>query len=452
MRRSVILKLSITLIAVVILNFAAVNFLAPLYVLFADLAVAIIAVFWFFPQLGLYLMVALYPFVNWQFRAGEINLPYVDLVAIFLLTAILLKTIWQVINGQGAQLFRQKIPGLIFGVIFWLATALSLFNSDLPFPAIKYWLRPIVFFYLMFVILPFCLIDDKKKLKNVLRIFLGVGIFTALSGSLSVLFGVGPWYSHRAIPFSFGNFNPLGGNHNAVAEVLAAVIPLTFILYLLSEKIKARGWYILAIFFMAVVLILTFSRSGWLALLVEFLILLFYHFRLKINKIAFSAIVLVVLFSVVLSYFVVWQNISWVQTSNANRILMTKIAFNSFLEHPFIGNGLNTFQQIVGRTFVYRVEFADPLESHGFVQKLLTETGGFGLAAFIALLGSIFVYYFRGLRRTENKKAREIVLCFLMMLAGLSVFELFSTSYFLATMWLPIGVGMAWTEKIINNR
>lgn len=446
------IPLFIFIAAIAIFSFVAANFVPLLFIAFFDLALIALAFFWHYPEIGLYLMAFFYPFVNWQFKAGEWNLPYVDLAAILLLAAVLMKAVWQWISREKRTMFFEKTPGIIFGIIFWLAAALALVNNDLFAPAFKYWLRPIVFFYLMFIILPFHLIDSKKKLKNVLRIFLAVGIFVAFSGLLSVIFGAGPWYLHRAIPFSFGNFNPLGGNHNAVAEVLAAVIPLTFILYLLSEKIKARGWYILAIFFMAMILILTFSRSGWLALLVELLILFFYKYHPRISRLAYAAVALVLIFAVLLSYFVIWQNISWVQTSNANRILMTKIAFNSFLDHPIIGNGLNTFQQIVGRAFVYRVEFADPLESHGFVQKLSTETGVLGLGSFLALLGYLFYYYFQTYRKAKNQKAPEIILCFIMMISGLVVFELFSTSYFLATMWLPIGVGMAGIGKMRDEK
>ncbi|MBI5077348.1 O-antigen ligase family protein [Candidatus Falkowbacteria bacterium] len=426
-----------------VLNFGAVNFVQLKYVLLFDLALIVLALFCRWPEIGLYSLIVFYPFVNWQFRIGEVNLPYVDLAAVFLLSAVLLKTIWQLTCGEKLSMTWHKTPGVVFAMIFWLAASFSLINNDVFGPAFKYWLRPIVFFYLMFVILPFNLIDSNKKLKNILQLFFAVGIFVAFSGLLSVIFGVGPWYQHRAVPFSFADFNPLGGNHNAVAEVLAAVIPLTFILYLLSEKIKARGWYMLAIFFMALILILTFSRSGWLALMVELLILLFYKYHPRINRLAYAAVALTLIFAVAISYLTIWQNISWVQSSNANRILMTKIAFNGFLEQPLIGNGLNTFQQIVGRTFVYRVEFADPLESHGFVQKLSTETGVLGLGSFIALICFMLYYCFKAYQTSASGKARQIVLCFIMTLSGLVVFELFSTSYFLATMWLPIGVCLA---------
>ncbi len=68
-------------------------------------------------------------------------------------------------------------------------------------------------------------------------------------------------------------------------------------------------------------------------------------------------------------YFYTFHQLGWVQSSNESRFLLTEIAWYNFLQHPVIGNGLNTFTSFVGSTFVYVVEFWDPLDSHGFFTK-----------------------------------------------------------------------------------
>ena len=437
--------LAIAIVIIAIFSLAAINFLDADKVLLIDLAIVVLLFFVEFPFVGFCVMILFYPFVNWQFVLGPVNVPYVDLLATILLFAVLLKAFldWQLGLKKGRVSVWQIFPGIIFAGCFLAASALSILNNEFLLAAVKYLLRPLLFFYLMFVVLPYNLINQKRLLKIALRAMLIVGLAVALLGAFSIFSSPGQWGVHRAVPFSFGEFNPLGGNQNAVAEVLIVIIPITFILFLLSEKIKRRGWYVLAIMLMSAVLILTFSRSGWLALLTELLILFFLKYRHKVNKYTVMAIILLLLIVPSLLYFSVWSKLDWIERSNANRLLLSGIAFNSFLEHPFIGNGLNTFQQIVGRTFVYRVEFGDPLESHGFLQKVLTESGLLGIISFGALLGYFFYRYIKAYLAAKFFSAKMIIACFIMMLAGITVFELFSTSYYLASAWLPIGIGLA---------
>lgn len=438
--------LAIAVVLIAVFSLVAINFLDADKILLIDLAILILFIFCEIPFFGFCVMALFYPFVNWQFVLGSVNLPYVDLLALILFLAMAIRALvdYSLRTTPRKITIRQIFPGIIFAGCFVLSSALSIINNEFFWSAVKYLLRPILFFYLMFVVLPYHLIDNKERLKIVLRVMLAVGLLVTALGICAILYAPGQgWGIHRAVPFSFGGFNPLGGNQNAVAEVLVAMIPIAFILFLMSEKIKQRGWYVLAIMFMVLVLLLTFSRSGWLALLVELLILFFIKYRHRVNKYVVLAIVLLLIVIPLILYFSVWSKIDWIETSNANRLLLSGIAFNSFLDHPIIGNGLNTFQQIVGRTFVYRVEFGDPLESHGFLQKILTESGLLGIISFGLLLGYMLVRYVRSYLSAKFFSHQMIIACFLMMFAGIAVFELFSTSYYLANAWLPIGIGLS---------
>ena len=440
-----------TLIGLAVFSLLAVNFVPPEYIVAMDVAVIIVLAMAVYPLGGLCLIVLLYPFNNWQLVWGGLNAPYVDLAALFLFVAVALRSAVNFVNEperQGKTWLLKKWPAIIFAGLFFAASALAIVHNYPDWAsAVKYLLRPLIFFYLMFVILPMNIIKDKAEFRRVLHAFLMVGLIVAGMGFLSVLSASGPgWFKYRAMPFAFGDFNPLGGNHNAIAEVLAAVIPLTFLLSLLTDKIKVRGWYILAILFMTIILFLTLSRSGWLALIVELIILYFIRYRHKFNLYAAASFVVVFLLVVLLAYFTVWQYVDWTRTSNANRLLLTGISWNNFLDRPFIGHGLNSFRRLVGSTFVYEVEFGDPLESHGFVQKILTESGLLGLLSFLSLLGYLAYSYGKGYIKARHLSAKWIIACLIMMLGGMVVFELFSTSYFLAVMWLPIGVGLRGVE------
>jgi hypothetical protein len=297
-------------------------------------------------------------------------------------------------------------------------------------------------------VLPFDLINTRRKLFVVLKIIFVVALFVMLSGLFSVVTSYGGWFAHRAVPYSFWGFSPLGGNHNAIAEVLIVAIPIALILIVSAERQKIKNWLVVILGALILTTILTYSRSGWLALLVEFMVILAVYYRKKWSKELTSFVVLALIIIPVLFYLSMFQNLNFIQLSNTNRLMSSEIAMNHFFQHPVIGNGLNTFQTLLGSTFVYFVEFGDPLDSHGFAQKLLVETGGAGLIGYLVLLAYCFRKYIVGYRAMDNEKDKNIMLAFLMMLAALVVFELFSTSYFIARMWLPIGVGLAATRVL----
>jgi len=142
-------------------------------------------------------------------------------------------------------------------------------------------------------------------------------------------------------------------------------------------------------------------------------------------------------------YSSVWKNVSWVQSSNYNRLVLSEISWNAFAESPWIGHGPGAFQDIVGNTFVFVVDFGDPLDSHGFVQKILVEHGGLGLLAYVAFLIALMLIFFVAWSQEKNKKEQMQLLSLFIMYIGIIVFELFSTSYYLSRVWIPIGIALA---------
>ncbi|MFH0779954.1 MAG: O-antigen ligase family protein [Parcubacteria group bacterium] len=436
--------LAIVLATMAVFSLIGVNLMNVEYVLAVDLIIFILTLFVRFINFGFYALVFFYPFVGWQLFYAKFDAPYVDLVAMLLLAAYLIRLIVGLEKKE--KIFSWKnFPGVVFAALFFIASALSLFNTDytLTMSSLKYLVRPIIFFYVMFVLLPFNLIKDKKTLQNALKIILFDGAIVSLIGILAVSASNVAWYLRRAIPFSFGNFDPLGGNQNAIAEALAVAIPCALILFILAKTIRAKNWYLVSTMIMTLVLILTFSLAGWLALFLEILILFFVKFWHKFEKTTLILIVLALIVIPAAFYFTVWHNLDFLQASNANRIMMTKIAAYSFAQHPIIGNGLNSFQRILGSTFTYTVEFADPLDSHGFVQKILTESGILGFVSFMVLLGYLWKRYLKAYIAAKRLPINsDVILLFIAMFSGIIAFELFSTSYFIAKTWLPIGIGL----------
>lgn len=438
----------ILLACLVFIDLVAINFVETEYVFMLDAVVVVLWLCYNFLDLAFLVMVFLYPFINAQIFLGPMNIPFVDALAMLVFLAWFVK---RILNYDQEPLTWRDFPGVFFAVLFFAAGAASIFNADYFLSSFKYLLRPLVFFYLMFLVLPYNILKNKKQLQAVYKILFAVGVIVALVGIFSIVTASGPWYTKRAVPVAIYGYEFLGGNQNAIAEVLVVTIPVTLILLALCKKYRTQGILILGLLLMSTVLLLTFSRSGWLSLLLELVILFILGFSAKVKKKFIWPLLIVFLILPLILYFTAWQNVSWIQESNASRLLLTDLSINKFFIHPFVGHGLNSFQNLVADTFVYTIEFGDPLESHGFIQKLLVEQGLFGLLTFLGLLMYIFYQYIRAYKTEPDKEERFILMCLLMAASGIVFFQLFSTSYYISRMWLPVGIALAAANIYLKN-
>lgn len=440
---------------ILILIIALVVIIAPWEYVVGILTVFIFLLFFLkFTTVGLYLIVILYPFIYLQLFIGkEINIPYVDVVAMFVFLAWVLRSLflppygglhfikqW----GKGAKLSLENFPGLLFFLLFFLASLLSLINTENFFLSLKYILRPLTFFYLMFLVLPYNVINSKKVLFNVFWIFYGIGIFVSLMGLWSILFPETPGIFRRAVPLPVFGIPILGTNHNLIAEVLISVIPIGFILIWEAKEILSKKILIIGVLLMAVINLLTFSRTGWIALSLELFILVILKYRKNIkNYLQLGALIFLII-SPLLIYSYLFMTSEIVRSSNLNRVALTKIALENFAKHPFVGNGAGTFVEQVSRERWYIVDFGSPSEAHGVVQKLLAETGILGFVTFFALLGYVLwrlVGVYHDLK--SDSPYKYIILALILSSCGSIVFQLFNTSYFVSKLWLPFGVALA---------
>lgn len=441
--------------AILVVGITAVALLTPWEYVLGILAVILVLLFFFrFITFGLYLMVLFYPFIYLQLFIGQnVNVPYVDLIAIFVFTAWMLRSLllppYGGLNfikqlGKGAKLSFENFPGLIFFLLFIVAALLSLINAENFLYSLKYILRPLSFFYLMFVVLPYNVINSKKVLSNVLKCFYAVGIAVALMGLWSILFSESSGLLRRALPIPVFGIPILGTNHNLIAEVLISVIPIGFILVWETREIWAKKLLITGVLLMIAINLLTFSRTGWIALAFELLILVLIKYRKNIRSYFEFGLVIFLILSPLLVYGYIFMTSEIVQSSNQNRIALTKIALDTFYKHPIVGAGAGTFVDQVAMNRWYIVDFGNPSEAHGVVQKLLAETGVLGFLTFFALLGYIILRLIKAYRETsQNSPYKYIILALALSAAGSIIFQLFNTSYFVSKLWLPLGVALA---------
>lgn len=440
---------------ILILCIALVAIAAPWEYVVGILAVILILLFFLrFITLGLYLIVLLYPFIYLQLFIGQdVNVPYVDLIAIFVFVAWILRSLFLppyggihfIKNiGKGARLSLDNFPGFFLFLLFFIAALLSLINTESFAYSLKYIIRPLSFFYLMFVVLPYNIINSRKVLMKIFWCFFGVGIFVALMGVLSVLFLETAGVLRRAVPLPIFGVPILGTNHNLIAEVLISVIPIGFILIWETKEIWLKKILIAGVLLMSMVNLLTFSRTGWIALAFELLVLVLIKYRKNIRSFAELGAVIFLILSPLVVYGYIFMTSEIVRSSNLNRLALTQIALETFYDHPIVGAGAGTFVDQVARDKWYVVDFGNPSEAHGVVQKLLAEMGILGFLTFFALLGYIIWRLVKTYKRlSPQSQYKYIILALILSSSGSIIFQLFNTSYFVSKLWLPLGVALA---------
>jgi O-antigen ligase len=414
----------------------------PLF--FLGIFLALLILFIIYPQIGLYLMVFFYPFTYFEFVYKEINIPYVDLIAMILFAAWGLRTAYLFLE-KGQKLSWKNFPAWYFMLLFVLAAFLSLYNVERENfnYALKYIFRPIIFFYLMYVILPFNIIDNLKKYFRILRILFVLGLGLSLMGVWSIIISTASQLK-RAMPTEIFGIYPLGTNHNSLAEVLVCLIPFALILFWQEKDTFLKNLYLVGMIFMISVNLLTLSRAGWLGITLELLLLAILKYRQEAKNIftTYLPYLSLVLLAPILYLMYKLFSLGFIAQSDVNRLDLIELAFKLFNLHPLFGNGVGTFTILVSQIKWYLLEYGQVIDSHGFIFKTLAETGLFGAITFSLLLA--YIIYILLKAYLQDKKAPQGILLLggFLAAAGGIAFQLFNTSYFIAKLWLPVGLAL----------
>ena len=137
-------------------------------------------------------------------------------------------------------------------------------------------------------------------------------------------------------------------------------------------------------------------------------------------------------------------------SANLNRLKLIDISLTLFKEHPLIGSGAGSFISIVSGLKWYIIEYGSPLDAHGILFKLIAETGLLGLLSFCLFAGYILWLLYKHYQKNKMTSWKMVAMaCLLCVLGGL-IFQLFGTGYYLAKLWLPIGVALA-SLKFYNH-
>ncbi len=420
-----------------------------------------------YPYAAFGLFVALIPFLGLfvhlptgSFAIGErafggaIDVLVGEVVAMVLMISWGLKVLFLWVRRHDVN-WKPWLPLLLPMSGILLAHLASVFSSFQPDPVLvlKYTLRPVFWSYLLYVALTVNFIRSARRLRMALGIAAGTGIFMAVLGFLSLgLTDQSGQLLPRARPLPIFGTHALGENHNLLAEWLSVTIPFTIALMYMARG-RARRLLVVAAIFQTAIALLTFARTVWIVLLFEAVLLGWFVWREQLKRYASAALIGLLLLLPLGISMIAFSSTPLVQSSTSTRLMLSEIAFNTWMQSPWIGAGAGTFVERVGSAAVFVIEYGNPLDSHGWIQKLLAEVGLLGLAAVAWFVWETGIFVRKTLPRFRARSSEWNVFVILAIgAAGALVYQLFNTNYWTGKLWFPLGILLASSRALLSRQ
>jgi hypothetical protein len=386
---------------------------------------------------------------------GSIDMAAGELVAIILLAAWALRVLVLWI-GRSDKSWEPWMP------LAWPVAALvgaHMLSAWSPFVpdkllVFKYALRPVLWSYVLYVLLTVNIIRTRRRLLMALGVIAATGLASALMGFVSLgMPGAAAQLLPRAHPLGIFGFMPLGDNHNQLAEWLAVTIPSTLALALLSARPRMRRLLVVGTLFQLGVGLLTFARTVWIVFAFQALCAGWFVWRDAFAKWIRPALIGAVLLLPLVAAMTAFSSSALVQSSTTTRVVLAEIAWSLFAASPWIGVGAGTFVDRVGATWIFATEFGAPLDAHGMLQKIFAETGviGFAALAWVVIAAARFTHATRT-ALAQHRTEWQVFTLLAISAGGALIYQLFNTNYWSGKMWLPLGLMLAASRALRSSK
>ncbi len=357
-------------------------------------------------------------------------------IAIALLGGMLL-----IFKRKNLKNFSLLLPFLI--MILW--GGFTLFFSVSPKESFQEIVR--IFDLLVVSALAFTSITSKKDFKKLLLAILISAFLPIIFGVYQFIFNIGFQDNSVSIPRIFGTFS----HPNVFSMYLFGIISLAFLyIFTVAENKKARFFCGLFVLVNTIILLLTYTRIAWIALLFFIGVLGVMRFR----KLIIPLIIIPILLFAFSPEF--QKRISETINPSADSSIvwrenLWKDAINKTIadKDTLTGSGINTFP-IISQSA--RGIALGSNESHNDFVKFFIEGGLLGLGVFIIYLGTIISILLK--QKKLNRKNPKLALVFeilLVMFLAIIISSL-SDNIFKNTplqwiFWITLGGSLALAKK-----
>ncbi|MGE5425986.1 MAG: O-antigen ligase family protein [Bacillota bacterium] len=381
------------------------------------------------------------PVIGLSFVISGFEITITEAVALFVLLGGILSLLFKVLFSPGKSAVLRQ-PLLFPFAAFLAANFLSLLNHPDPLSGVYYIIRWILFAYICYVLVPANLIDNHKRLKVAIYGLSLSSLIVAISGWLSLVGQDINDKFFRVGTISFWGTQPFGSNHNLIAEFLVVGSYFWLAIKELSLNERYRRACTVVYLFITAAAVLTFSRAAWISLAIQAVFYLLIKYRNSLKR--QEGLILLIGLGITIVMIPVFLRMAKLQEENIssteNRIILSEIAYQAWKDHPLIGNGAGRFTDFVASNIRFTAKYGDPIDSHGFLQKILLEGGVTGLLAWLFLLAAIARKAYLAIENFGYKAPWLLPLWTSAL--GVMIFQIFNTSYYKGKTWLPIAIAL----------
>ena len=350
------------------------------------------------------------------------------------------------IIGRKTGFNLRAIDAVLF--IFVICVILAEITSVLPGGSISTFIFYMTCFLL--VLLMASLLTTRESLASVIELFLiGISASAVYGIWQAVVVGIpaDPSLTDVALNEGLpGRLYSTMGNPNNYAEILVLTIPFFFaVIFNADSYVKKSAYFILALPSVAA-LLLTYSRSGWIAFAVSLFVYVFLKNRKMIPFVLLFGVLCIPLLpdTVYRRLMTIWNP----QDSSAKyRVMILETIKPMFRDFWATGIGLGPapFMRIYGRYYQFTKTTAP--HSHNLFLQIWLETGIAGILSFVWFTGRLLKSGIKSIFNKSDLHVSNILMAAAASLCGVLVMGLAEHIWFyprvMLVFWADVGIMLA---------
>lgn len=301
-------------------------------------------------------------------------------------------------------------------------------------------------FFILFVFVVENSVHTRVKLDRLLYCMIGAGVLVSLYGLMQYFLGaeiLGAWVDKDMFEDIETRVYSTLQNPNVLSEYLLLIIPITFAVSISGKTIGKKLFGFACTAVMILCMLLTYSRGGWLGLIVAaalFLVILDRRFIL-VGIVGLVALYFVLPDSIV-ARFTSIGNMSDTSTSYRFSIWVGTIAMLKDYWMCGIGPGTAAFNQVYP---LYSYNAATAQHSHNLFLQITCDTGVAGIIIFLMLVLSVVRLLSSAISREKDKTSKNLQIGVLCAIAGFMVQSITDNSFYnyrvMLVFWVVVAIG-----------
>lgn len=363
-----------------------------------------------------------------------------------------------------------KDPFIILMFLLWVTRGISLFfsaNIEASISLFGFFTTVFVLGLLIYQNLKRNPNETLKLIKTYIFIVFGLCVFGFIQYFIYIKTGriYGALWN---VPDNLPRIGSLFWDVNHFGGLISALLPVLGALIFVSDSLKKKIVYLVILFPIMTILIMTNSRSAWISIVISFLV---FMTLLLIKKVGFKGIPIVLLILFLLSVplvreyniksspfrAMIKQYFHYRIDSFDSHLLLINGAFEIFSKYPYFGGGYGSFYEQFSKTSVSATYFArDPaalntrVPAHTIWGELVAETGIAGTAVYIPLLGVLLGTLLYAFNKAKNYKEYFLTGAMLSALIGWLVAGIFY-SYNVEFFWIVFFLYFIYGKAVLGG-